>query len=539
MVFHKLLVYLICMVSASALTAQNLIPYQYALGGTGSTGCTNVFTDQNGDYYLFLYVSLSSSQNVGNLGTVQYGDGFIVVSKHNVNHEVIWRQSYGGNATETLNNVVMVEDGFLISTVSNSSISGTKSVASNDYNHIWLFKIDFDGNTTWQKGFFTDSNIQAAYLMKLDDESFLISCNAMAGISGDKTSFGFTGYDGWLIKIDSQGNIIWDTTVGTHFYDFAFSHVGIYQNGDILLSTQTGSDISGSKTENNYGITNYWFVRITSDSGTIVWDKTIGSGEDGESLADFQLINDTLFFLASSMGGATGLRDLPKKGFEDLWFVKINDAGEILEQSCLGGEASETGVVFKFLGNNNIIALIRSNSSSSIDKNENSRGLFDTWLVIMNTQGQILNQKTIGGNNDDFGFDVTILNNGNYVLVSGSQSDISGEKTVPRVGPNSSDVWILEIDAVTLEIVSEHQVVNESVLFPNPANNQINISFSEPTKLKKAILYDMSGKVVLEKDLSQSFESNYVVNTKGLARGVYSLSLVGERFVKTQQVVVE
>jgi hypothetical protein len=123
--------------------------------------------------------------------------------------------------------------------------------------------------------------------------------------------------------------------------------------------------------------------------------------------------------------------------------------------------------------------------------------------------------------------------------VCGSQSDISGEKTVPRIGPNSSDVWILEIDAVTLNIVNEHQIINESVLFPNPATNQINISFTEPTKLNKALLYDLSGKMVLEQDLSASLEANYVLNTHGLASGVYSLSLLGDGFVKTQQVVVQ
>ena len=71
MALHKILAFVFCVVSASALTAQNLITNQFALGGTGNTGCTNVFTDQNDNYYLFLYVSITASQNLGNLGILK------------------------------------------------------------------------------------------------------------------------------------------------------------------------------------------------------------------------------------------------------------------------------------------------------------------------------------------------------------------------------------------------------------------------------------------------------------------------------------
>ena len=64
-------------------------------------------------------------------------------------------------------------------------------------------------------------------------------------------------------------------------------------------------------------------------------------------------------------------------------------------------------------------------------------------------------------------------------------------------------------------------------------------SFTEPTKLNKAVFYDLSGKVVREQSFEQSFDPIYVFGTAGLASGVYSLSLVGDGFVKTQRVAVE
>ena len=183
--------------------------------------------------------------------------------------------------------------------------------------------------------------------------------------------------------------------------------------------------------------------------------------------------------------------------------------------------------------------MIGSNSSVGLDKNEESRGAFDLWLIRADLFGNILHQKTIGGDKNDFPSGIVTMANGNLLVASTSKSGISGEKTVNAISNDTNHAWILEIDAVTLDIVSEHQIVNESIVYPNPASNQINISFTEATQLNKAVLYDLNGKIVREQNYVQSFEQAYLFSTKGLAAGAYSLSLVGDGFVKRQHVVVE
>ncbi len=139
----------------------------------------------------------------------------------------------------------------------------------------------------------------------------------------------------------------------------------------------------------------------------------------------------------------------------------------------------------------------------------------------------------------DFATGLINMINGNFLISARSSSGISGEKTVPRIGPNSIDVWILEIDALTLNIVNEHHINNETTLYPNPTSSQINVLFNEAAQLNKAVLFDVSGKIVLEQTFENNFESVYTVNVSGLASGFYTLRLEGNGFVKTQQVVVE
>lgn len=223
----------------------------------------------------------------------------------------------------------------------------------------------------------------------------------------------------------------------------------------------------------------------------------------------------------------------------DNWVLRFDENGNILNQFSIGGSLDELNGRFLSIQENELFIALTSTSSISIDKTENSRGGLDIWLVRTDFSGNILHQKTIGGDGGDGAHQIVTLTNGNYLIVAGSNSGISGEKTIPRIGPLSTDVWVLEIDAVTLDIVNQHQVINESTLYPIPATNQINIAFNEATQLIKAVLYDVSGKVVREQNYTHSFEQSFVFSTAGLASGVYTLRLEGNTFVKTQQVVVE
>ena len=533
-----------CAVMASAVTAQNLIPNQYVLGGTGTENVTKTIVMDNGDYYLFIASGIYGGISYfNNMGVPNHGAQFFVISKHNQNHDMIWRQSYGGDSVDFISAVQPVADGFIIACSSNSSVSGTKTIASNGNFHVWLQKIDFNGNVVWQKGYYTNNDVYSFGILEIDSNQFMLSTRTLAGISGDKTSFGYSGTDGWIIKFDSSGEFISDYTYGTYEDDFSFGLVGTFTNGDILLSTGSYSGASGDKTEDNYGpASNMWFLRVSAQTGAIIWDKTIGSaGENGETFGGHvRVLNDTIYMMVGTDGGVSGLRTVPQKGIIDIWFVKLDENANIIEQYAFGGDSYEGSPIFDFEEDGSIIIFSVSNSNISIDKNEDSRGWGDIWLLKIDASGNIITQKTIGGNRNDSAASFDKLQNGNYIVGCNSSSDVSGERTLPHIGllQTSSDAWILEIDAITLDIVSETALKQSLVLYPNPTNNLINIQFTEPTQLENAMLYDLSGKVVLEQSFAQVLDSQYTLNTEGLAAGVYTLSLQGVGFVKTQQVVV-
>src|SRR5262245_6668663 len=70
-----------------------------------------------------------------------------------------------------------------------------------------------------------------------------------------------------------------------------------------------------------------------------------------------------------------------------------------------------------------------SGSDSSFEKTENSRGIYDYWIVKLDGKGNIQWDKTIGGSGSDYLSSVQQTSDDGYILGGSSNSSISGEKT--------------------------------------------------------------------------------------------------------------
>ena len=76
---------------------------------------------------------------------------------------------------------------------------------------------------------------------------------------------------------------------------------------------------------------------------------------------------------------------------------------------------------------------------------------------------------------------------------------------------------------------------NEIFSFPNPASEKINIvNPVKSIKSEKLNIYDMTGRIVLEKNISKYDGENITLDISGLSRGTYMYSINGltHRFVK-------
>lgn len=175
------------------------------------------------------------------------------------------------------------------------------------------------------------------------------------------------------------------------------------------------------------------------------WDASLG-GNIWEELNSVEQTADGGFIMAgfsssSQDGDVSGITN----GGGDYWVVKTDDQGQIQWENNFGGNQLERPWQVLPTDDGGYLVAGYSPSNISGDKTEDSRGGDDYWVVKMDNTGNYQWDRTYGGDNLDWCYDMIQLNDGGFLLGGRSLSGVSGEKTEPNNG--SWDYWLVKIDA--------------------------------------------------------------------------------------------
>ncbi|MCE6988138.1 hypothetical protein [Dyadobacter sp. CY323] len=172
-------------------------------GGTGYDRLTTVVNTQDGGYI----IGGSSSSLAGidkseppknNMAYRNYTLTDYWIIKVNSQGVKEWDKTLGGDAEESLSNIVNTTDGgYILSGSSASSKSGDKSDDTNSYYDFWIVKIDRHGVKEWDRSF-----ISGGSMVALPDGSVVL-------ITGSATTTNKINY----MKLSNRGEILWQKQV--------------------------------------------------------------------------------------------------------------------------------------------------------------------------------------------------------------------------------------------------------------------------------------------------------------------------------------
>ena len=490
------------------------------------------------------------------------------------NAQIIWQNTIGGNTFDDVENVIYTSDGgFLIIGVSESGISGDKSESSRGGSDYWIVKTNSLGVVEWDKTFGGTGNEYPVSAIEAANGDFVIVGDSNSGISGDKSENSKGGYDFWIVRINSSGTKIWDKTFGGADDEYGVDLKETATN-DLIITGDSASNISGDKSENSRGFTDVWTIKISS-TGTLLWDKTLG-GDADEEVRSVLLTPDGGYIIGViAESGISGDKTVNTSNNEDYWVVKVSNTNTINWQKTYGGTSTSVTALSCLIATSDGGYLIAGDTDSNIggEKTENTNGGFDLWFIKTNSTGDIQWQNTIGGSDDEYtpyGFEKT---GGGYVFAAETLSNISGDKTE---NSNSNDIWLIELDASgnliadktygtnsteypeqiietsdgnfvvvssvdelsgdnteapigdtdywlfkvdksTLSVTSTEENLNLK-LFPNPVENEINIS--SKIKIDSVDIIDVTGKLI-----SKIESPNKTIDVSELSTGIYVLKL--------------
>jgi hypothetical protein len=403
-------------------------------------------TSDNG----FMLVGVSASNNDGNKTQIGQGYYDYWVTKTNANGVKEWDRTFGGTDDDGAYDIQQTSDGnYLVSGYSSSGANGDKSEESKGNKDFWIIKISPAGNKIWDHVYGGNRGEVLRSALVTSDGGFLLAGYSFSGISYDKTqanngSSGTSDY--WIIKLDADGVKEWDRSFGGDGQDELTAMVEI-PTGGYMLAGSSNSSLSGDLSQASKGLNDFWIVQIDA-AGNKQWDARYGGSQDDYLIALTTTSDGGFVLTGYSFSPISGDKTQDCWGNSDVWTVKIDADGVKQWDARFGASKMDRSRSVIQTTDGGYFIGAYTNSDYEGDISEASRGVYDFWVLKLDANGGKEWDKRYGGEEDDHCHLVMQLSETEYMVVGHSMSQAGGDKTQSCFG--SDDFWMLKLGEVVL-----------------------------------------------------------------------------------------
>jgi uncharacterized repeat protein (TIGR01451 family) len=261
------------------------------------------------------------------------------ISKFDASGTALWQKSYGASMNEYAYSIAKTSSGgFIVAGVTYSTNGYV--VGNHGPTHVaeaWLIKLKANGDTVWTRCYGGSSRDTAYSVIETSDKGFVVAGSSR---SSDGNLTGNNGEsDGWIFKIDSSGNLLWQQNFGGAGED-GFRNV--VENADGSF-TAAGYTFSTTATSNgNKGMADFWVARINSNGSSTVWSKGFGGPASDMAVSIVRTQDEGYFVTGSTQSNANDVSG--NSGLVDAWAIKVTGSGNLAWQRCVGTAKEEFGL---------------------------------------------------------------------------------------------------------------------------------------------------------------------------------------------------
>ena len=414
--FFTFFIVLFCCESDDSITTNQIVFVNEisTLGGTKNESGQSVIATSDGGFAVLGY-SQSMDGDLLNKSNISY-DFWLI--KYNFNGEQEWQKVYGGSSDDRGYDIILSNDNNMLIFGSSKSTDGdvSSNAGSNDF---WIAKISNSGAIIWEKSFGYSGSDKGYSIIQTNDNGYLLSgvidVTASNGEGNNRiSSLRHAGGDYWAVKLDATGALEWSRYFGGNFTDTSYAACQT-QGGDyIIIGSSDSNDIDIS---NNKGTYDFWIIKISSE-GNLIWEKSYGGSEIDEAL-DITPTTDGNFIVCGNTR-SNNIDVTLNNGAADIWILKITPNGEILWEKTYGGNSFEAAKsIYQTTDNGFIIAGNSRSDNNDLTKNN---GQNDGWIFKINQDGILEWQTSIGGSNIDLLMDSVELIDGTIIAVGNTSS---------------------------------------------------------------------------------------------------------------------
>ncbi len=301
---------------------------------------------------------------------------------------IAWSKTHGGSQEENTGGVVGTPDGGVIVVGYSKSTDGDVNKLR-DLNDIWITKLDKDGTVVWNKTIGGSGDDFGISIIKTSDSNYVIS--GYSGSSDFDVPRNLGMHDFFIIKINESGSTLWSKVYGFSSHDHAHKIIQTRDGGFFVAGYADYSGINGEP----------------------------GNGEGHQMDRDSYSV---------------------QHGVGEFFGIKLNAQGEFQWYRYFGGTQNDR-VNDIVEANDGGIVMVGYTESSDFDV-EHPKGSYDYWVIKIDEMGHLHWKKNYGGSDIDQAYGVVKTDHNSYLIV-GQSNSTDGDISRP-IG--NSDVWVIHID---------------------------------------------------------------------------------------------
>lgn len=232
----------------------------------------------------------------------------------------VWERSFGGDDNNIANRVIETKKGDLV-------LCGLDMRReSTGYSNIKIIKLNSKGDYVWSRSYGGAYSDIVHDILETDDNNLIIAGYTFSNDGDFSSNKG--QFDGWVMKVDSLGVVIWSNLYGRKDNDRLNS----------ISKTNDGGYIVAGRTDSwkvyRGGGDEYWILKLDKD-GNVEWERRFGTKGDDEAIKAFETEDGN--FIVAGWSDDKYYFNGRNYGRKDYWVIKFNKAGWIIWASNYGG----------------------------------------------------------------------------------------------------------------------------------------------------------------------------------------------------------
>lgn len=546
-------------------------------GGINYEAVYSMAIDASGNIYSSGYfegtVDFDPGAGIFNMTSAGSADVFIL--KLDSAGNFIWAKSMGGGSNErgyfiALDNTgsgAVYVSGDFYGTADFDPGAGVFNMTSAGSGDIFISRLDTSGNFVWAKAM-AGTSYQIGYSMCYDPSGggFVYITGWFNGtVDFDPGSgvFNLTtpiiDDDMFITKLDASGNFIWakqitGSTGSDHGNSIVIDTAGggdVYSTG-VFIGTPDFDPGPGVFNLTSQALTSDAFILKLDSAGNFVWAKALlGTGNDrGLSLVLDQAGSGAVFTTGTFEGTGdfdpgAGVFNLTAAGSRDIYISKLDSSGNFIWAKAMGGTGSDIGNSIAVDSLGNVYTTGEFAGTGDFDPgagvyNLTSAGSADAFLSALDSSGNFVWAKVVGGTSSDVGAAVALnpVGNGNLHLGGNFLSPTITLGSTTLIISSARDFFIAKLDAASFPTgINEAGRVDHGILFfPNPARSEFRIQSSE-FRIQNVEIVNVFGQQVYNSAFD-ILHSALTIDVSSLASGIYTVNVITDGNISVQKLII-